>query len=356
MAHLRKHAKSPFWYIRKRTYEGKWVESSTGFRVADPEETARAKRLAERSTIAERADWSIVRGNDFRAWVPSYLANRYRLKSKGTMRRTEIAWHTIQTFLVERQLFFPRQLKYRHADEYMNWRIGRAVNRRKACYNTARLELKFLSQIMSEAVRRELADSNPFLAMEVPLAPQKQKKTLSDAEIAAAREAVKGEAPWMERVFEIMLWTGCRFTESAIPLERIDFDGNTITMVDSKRAPTDPKRLFIIPIPSDLRPMLERIRDNGETVTVELTREKNWRFNRFLKRITGASSHSLRVTFVTRCHLSGLSERQARRLVNHSSRAIHDVYSRLSADDVRLVQAQIQIPRVNALPAEPATS
>lgn len=355
MAHIRKHGRSPYWYLRTRAFDGKWREESTGLRWDDDKQTREASRLAEKKTIKERDDWSDQRGHDFRSWVPGYLASRYRLKGPATFRRSEIAWSTVQSFLLSKGLFFPRQIKYFHAEEYLRWRVNRIVHRRKAGHNTARMELKFLSLIMGEAVRREYAESNPFNQMIVPIQIQKQKKALSDDEIKAVRTAIKSEAPWMETVFETMLWTGCRFNEASIDLTRIDFDRNDLTLIDSKRDPNDARRYFSVPLPSALRDRFLSIKETGAAKTVDLTSEKNWRFNRFLKKTVAATSHSLRVTFVTRCHQSGLSERQAKRLVNHSSTAIHDVYSRLNVDDVRLAQARIVIPSAHVQPVAPTT-
>jgi hypothetical protein len=59
-----------------------------------------------------------------------------------------------------------------------------------------------------------------------------------------ARQALANEAPWMGIVFEIMAHIGCRFAESSIPNERIDFEKIILWVEDSKRRPDDPKKLF----------------------------------------------------------------------------------------------------------------
>src|ERR1043166_9992352 len=112
---------------------------------------------------------------------------------------------------------------------------------------------------MSEAVRREMVESNPFDKMVVPLALQKRKKALSDDEIAAARTAVKKEAGWMATVLETMLYTGCRFNEAEISVEHIDLERDYLTLIDSKRDESDPRKQFTIPLPRDLQPIFKSI-------------------------------------------------------------------------------------------------
>ena len=68
----------------------------------------------------------------------------------------------------------------------------------------------------------------------------------------------------------------------------------------------------------------------------KLASSDNTFFNRVMKEATGIpkmTSHCNRVTFVTGCHRSGLSERQSKLLVNHSSSLVHDIYSKLNLED-----------------------
>jgi hypothetical protein len=75
-----------------------------------------------------------------------------------------------------------------------------------------------------------------------------------------------------------------------------------------------------------------------------LTGEMNQRFNAVLKRAVGTTSHSLRVSFISRRHRAGLTEQQAMRLVNHSSRLVHRIYSRLNVDDAREAMQRVPLP------------
>jgi hypothetical protein len=50
------------------------------------------------------------------------------------------------------------------------------------------------------------------------------------------------------------------------------------------------------------------------------------------------------VSFISRCHRAGLTEQQAMRLVNHSSRLVHRIYSRLNVEDARLAMQKVPLP------------
>lgn len=346
MASIRRHARSPFCYLRKRDDDtGKWGEESTGLRWDDAKARRRAQRLADAATARERRDGEGRAEGAFSAWVPGYLQSHFSQRRPGTHKRAKTAWTAIKAFLDARRLIYPRQIKYGHAADFMQWRMENKVHERKAGHNTARLELKFLAQLISEAIRLEHCEANPLARCGVGLAPQKAKPELTDGDVAKLRKALAQRAPWMRTCFEISLYTGCRFGECAFPLSHVDFEDGTIQMRDSKRKDDDPRKFFTVPLHPKLRPLLEALRDAGATVTCELSEDKNGRINRaFRDAGVEASFHSLRVTFVTRCHRGGLSEHEAMRLVNHSSKLVHRIYSRLRIDDVRSAQTKIPLP------------
>jgi len=71
------------------------------------------------------------------------------------------------------------------------------------------------------------------------------------------REALKDEPEWMQTSFDISLHTGCRLRETRIPVNCIDFAENKITFPTPKGGED---RAFSVPMPTALRPLLERIR------------------------------------------------------------------------------------------------
>src|SRR5215470_15016152 len=97
MASIRKHARSPFWYLRKRDLDsGAWVEQTTGLRIDNALETRKAQRLAEKASVQERQ----VNGIDntaFAHWVPQWIADHKC--SDSTRRSMRISWQAIHLFM-----------------------------------------------------------------------------------------------------------------------------------------------------------------------------------------------------------------------------------------------------------------
>lgn len=335
MASLRRHRRSPYWFVRYRDLDtGRWIEESTKLRADNPEESRKAHKIADAHSAREAKIAPVV-GGEFVAWVPDYLAAHYDRAS--TLKRAEAAWLSLRDWMRERNIRHPREIRYEHAQDFMAWR------KRSAKHNTARLEVKFLAFLLNEAMRREYCERNPIALAKISRETPPEKAELTDADFPKARAAFANEAPWMGIVFEILAHIGCRFAEASIPAERIDLDSDTVWIEDSKRKLSDPRKLYPVPIPSGLRPVLVAAKRRGRTVP-PLVGEMNYRFNAVMKRAIGKTSHSLRVSFVTRCARAGLSEQEAMNLVNHSSRLVHRVYSRLNLADARRAMARVPQP------------
>jgi integrase len=173
--------------------------------------------------------------------------------------------------------------------------------------------------------------------------PAAQKPELGEKLLRAARAAFEKRPLWMRSIFEICAHIGCRFSEAAMPLSQVDFKRKIIWIEDSKRPPGDPRKMYSVPMPTSLVDYLKTIRKHPRTAP-PVTGDMNRVFNIVLKKATGATSHSLRVSFISRCHRAGLSEMQAMRLVNHSSQLVHRIYSRLSVEDARAAMSKVTPP------------
>lgn len=347
MASLRKVKKSPFWILRRRDAEtGAWRDISTKLRHDDVAETQAARRLATRATGEDER--SVFKADDpghFARWVPAYIDTHYTCPS--TRRRQEIAWANLAGFLAAKRVTHPRQVRYEHAEQFMQWRKRQGVGQ-----NTARLEAKFLAFLLNEAMRRDYTERNVIILAKIRMAPIRPKPDLAPDLLQKARAEFSRRPKWMSTVLELMMHLGCRFSEASMPLTQIDFERDTIYVADAKRQDTDPRKLYPVPLPPALRPLLEALRDSGAKRTAPaLSRDDNRRFNIILKQATGATSHSLRVAFISRCHRAGLNEMQTMRLVNHSSQLVHRIYSRLSVDDMR--SAMLRVPALPPLPSAP---
>lgn len=344
MAFLRTRCNSAFYYLIYRDPEtGRRKEVAIKLRKDNEDDKAAAARLAQKYTKLEATGATTVTG-DFKSWVVDYLTECY--PNLNTRARMLHAWDALAVWLTKRKLYHPRMIRHSDVADFLKTR------KKTAAHNTARLEAKLFAFILNEAMRREYCEKNHFALVKIRREAAKQKPELRDADFLAARKAFaagsqrhegNGYAPWMAVVFEIMLFLGCRFCEACIPMENIDFKNDLLHMRDSKRKDDDPRKFFTVPIPAGLRPTLWKLRHEAAT-TPPLTREMNHRFNKVLKRICGTTSHALRVSFVTRCHRSGLSEREAMNLVNHASRITHSIYSRLNVEDKQRSLARVQQP------------
>jgi integrase len=340
MASLRKVRRSPFWYLRRKSDTGGWSDECLKLRWASKSET-RTARSIEARVSAQEADWSSgesSKSGQWDRWVDGFLVDRF--ENPRSLARYRHAWGALRRFLCSRGVGHPMQVRYEHAGQFLTERTASG----EASHNTARLEIKFLSLLMGEAMRREFCDRNPIALVRVRRSPPKEKPDLSDDDILRVRLALAARPLWMRVVFEVLLHCGCRFGEASIPWERVDFSARTILFEDSKRAAGDSRKLFLVPMSDQLRGFLYPLRNNGTRTVPVLTGTMNHRFNLVMKNACGATSHSCRVAFVSRCHRAGLSEGEVMRLVNHSTRLVHAIYTRLSVADARRSLSQVALP------------
>ena len=340
MAFLIKAEKTKYWILRYRDLDsGRWREKSTKCRVEDRLETRAAQRMEAEQTRLEAQ----VRPDDsgeFSSWVAAYLRGHYT--NPKSLKRYEAAWLRILEFCHKQKIRHPSEVRYEHAMSYLQWRKGK-----DGCgHNTARLEVKFWSFILQEAMRREYCQKNPLSLATLPRELSAPKKELTPEDFAKARSAftARTTAPWMLTAFEICAHTGCRFNESEFGPEAVDFEKKILWLTDSKRAETDSRKKFSVPLSEPLAAHLKDVFTKRKRTTVKLVPDQNTRFNKVLKAACGATSHSLRVSFITRCHRAGLSESMAMRLVNHSTRLVHAVYSKLNIEDAREAVARVPPP------------
>ena len=305
MASLHKHPRSPFWILRYRDVDtGAWKAKSTGLRHGDDSDTRKARKRELQESQREDKEFS-REGSErrqtaaFSAWVPSFLETHYR--NAHSLKRYMAAWQNVREFLAAKKLWHPASIRYVHGRQFMDWRMGMKIESRghtyKAAHNTALLEMKFFAFVLNEAVRREFIQSNPLARTGIGKRAPKEKPELTDEDIAKIHAAAMKAPRWMLTAFLIGLYTGCRFSECEIPLARLDFDAETLTIADAKRPDTDPKKLFRVPMHPGLREHLVPLRE--EQVTCKLGGDTNGRINAlFRKAGVNATFHSLRVTFI----------------------------------------------------------
>jgi integrase len=340
MAYLYRKKRSPFWYVVYIDANTKEVHRSTGLRADDPNDTAKALRAELEAKEHHRAP--VVNSEGWDKWVPQYLERH--CESPLTLKRYRCRWAWLALWLQQKKYHSPRELTYRNALDYMEWRTtnkkrtGKTVSR-----NTAIWELKLLAQIMGEAVRLGHADANPLVSLKLRQDKPAKKPEITDEEIRTIRDALKSEPEWMQNSFEIALHTGCRLRETRIPVECLDFAENKITFPFPKGGET---RAFSIPMPSALRSRLKLICDTDQRFTVEFPFQPSRRWQQcFIKvKMPHLCFHCLRVTYVNRLRRAGVPREAAMRLVNHSSELVHQIYQRERVDDVAEWRDAVEFP------------
>lgn len=343
MASLYKKQNSPFWFIQFIDADGVRRNKSTGLRTDDPASTVKACTLRAQLEAKELNRGTREKGGgDWDTWVPHYLERH--CESPLTLKRYRSRWSWLALWLQENKYHSPRAITYRNALQFIEWRTtlkkrtGRTVSR-----NTAIWELKLLAQIMGEAVRLGHADANPLVSMKLRRDKPAKKPEISDVEIHEIRAALKTEPEWMRTCFDIALHTGCRLRETRIPINCLDFKENKITFPSPKGGET---RAFSIPMPSALRPLLQRICKTKKQFTLDFPFQPSRRWQQFFIKIKKPHLcfHCLRVTYVNRLRRAGVPREAAMRLVNHSSELVRQVYQREKVEDVAQWRDAVQFP------------
>lgn len=339
-----KRAQGASWYVAYTSpNSGLRVNESSGIPLSDPQGRLKAYAYAREKSAS---GIGIGTGNNrelWGCWAEQFIRERYR-NSPRTLQSYLGAWKFLAGFFMERKIARPRALTYQDVVDFVHWREGAVKASGKSVKrNTALHNLKVLSRLMREAIRKGYALSNPCdrIAEEITADPKPQKPEFTDDQIALVRETLrKSCAEWMLIAFEIALHQGCRLMATSIPMERLDFMRSTITFVEkgSNGKPT----VFTTAMHPAIRPMLERLRDEGRGVTCELDHWSSRNFNRVLKRIgLSHSFHSTRVTCITRMARAGVPIQQAMAYVHHASHAIHQVYQRLGVQDLSACTAAL---------------
>lgn len=337
MASLFKKPNSPFWYLRRKV-DGAWRKDSTGLRHDDPDETIEAQALRAEAEAKELRK-EVVKNSGWN-WVLQYLTST-GLNARS-IAKYKTNWGWLHLWLVEEKIAID-DLRYQHSQEYIDWRVGRRKRTGKSAgRNTAIQEIKLLSSILNEAVRRGMIAANPLGRLKLKKTTPKRKPELTDDEVDLCRAALatqtkeNPDSEWMETAFEIALATGCRLRETRIPMDCIDLRSKiqTLTFPAPKGGE---EKAFTIPLPSSLVLMFERFVQEGRPHTIKaFPFQPSRAWQHFFRRVglPHLTFHCLRVTKVTRLRREGVSREVAMRLVNHSDELIHLLYDRHRVQDL----------------------
>jgi integrase len=338
MASLKPAPNTPNWVLSYRDLvTGEWKTRTLQLRRDSKTDTRKAEAIARKATADERRSKPLMAGQ-FAQWVDDYINFRYA--NENTRKRSEYCWAPLWRYLKEHKITHPQRVRYEHIQKYLTYRKeeGRA-------HNTARQELKFLSLLMDEAVKREYAFNNPLARVKIAREPSKVKPDLSESELRKIKAAFAKRPQWMQTVLAICAHTGCRISESSLHSSDVDFKRNLIHFRDSKKDHLHPRKHFSIPLPKGLKPVLKKLFKQQDQTVPPISREQNRLFNKAMSDVVeGATSHCLRVAFITRCQREGLPESASMKLVNHSDQLVHKIYSRLNVKDIATFAKRVPPP------------
>jgi len=325
--------KGPVWYLEFKDKNGAWRNRSTGLRWDDAKQTKQAQLIRSKAESAEIALDITKAAKEGWDWVDEYL--QAHCLNQKTLVRYLATWEKFLFWMSKAGVKCPRELNHNSMVEYIKWRTGtKKKSGKTVSQNTAIMDLRIMSQVMAEAVRRNLADKNPARGHGFRKAKPKKKPDITVEEIQKIWTALQDEENWMRDSFLIALHTGCRLRETMIPMNCIDLEAQTITFPTPKGGE---EKAFTIPMPSALKSTFERMKADGRKVTLEMPFQPSRKWGHFfhMQGLDHLCFHCLRVTKVTRLRREGVPREVAMRLVNHSSELIHLLYDRHRVDDLR---------------------
>ncbi len=343
--------RSHSWYISYvDATTGRRIHRASAHRTDDPSGKRRAYDEAQQLSKAARAAMPSAAAESWESWVPGWMALHYGPRPK-TLQRYETAWSHVFEFLQQKSVLVPRAIRYSHAGDFLAWRTAQRRRRGTTInYNTALTELKVLSTVMRESVRRGYADGNPLAQLGLRRQNVREKPEMTDPEIAQIREALTKEPEWMRDCFEVAIHTGCRLSETSTPLRQIDLRAGTITFRGKG------SRIFTTLLPDGLRPIVQRRIAVKARNLVDLPPLPAKAWHSFFQKIGlgHLSFHSTRVTVITRLARGGVAQGIAQSFVGHATETVHRVYQRLTVQDLK--PALNALAAIHAMPATPDAS
>jgi len=336
MASFFRRAGSPYYQIKVKR-GGKWVMEPTRIRADAIDSIRRVKRLVHQESAKELGTHEIHGWG----WVPSFLRTQFGGSPKTLIRYAE-AWTALEIYLAEKRVLAPSDVTHAFCVSYPEWRTQ--TDKMKPCnWNTALLELKVLSRILSGAVARAMIQANPCFRLGLRRRNVKRKPEITLIEQKRIEEALRGEAQWMSDCWTIAMCQGFRLAETNCPLDRIDLDLGTISVIGKG------SRVHTAPLHPQVRRIALRARKAGRDSLLDILPKKaSLRWGKFFRKLglKDVTFHSTRVTVVTRLARSGASKPKVMAYVGHASETVNDVYLRLSAPDVADLSSALHVGKL----------
>jgi integrase len=333
MASFYERNDSPYYWLRILRPDGTWASEKSKIRKEAPNAGRKIRAAVAQMTIREMG---IAEGRGAWDWIPSFL--RQHCVSEKTLTRYLNAWSALEVYLRAKGIRGPAEVTYKHCVEYPGWRTG--VDRRimRPCnWNTALTEVKVLSVILQEAVRREIITANPCARLGLKRRNVKKKPEIKPEEQRVIEDRLKTAPAWMSDCWLVAMRQGMRLAETAVPLDRIDLQLMTVSTIGKGG------KVHTAPLHKDLVPLVKRALTEKRKTLVELPQYAAKKWHQWFAKLTmkHLSFHSTRVTVVTRLARANYSRQLTKAYVGHASDTVHDIYTRLEAADVRHLGAAL---------------
>jgi integrase len=343
MAFLYQQKKSPFWWVEFRDAANTLRRKSTKLRFDRKDETRKARQLCDELKKRESSRSDTYR-EAWDAWVPQFLRQRYE-SSPNTYNRYQNCWRHIALYFEKHRILTPRQLSRQHVRDFIEWRRAgdRELGIYGCCLNTALHEIKLLRVVMHEAVESDYCPANPCSRLGIRKDPVAEKPEITEAEHRKICEALESDPEWMQISYHVAWNQGFRFSETCLPLDRVDLKRNAIT-IHAKGG-----KDFTAPLNKELRPLFKRLKSDRRTHTFVKPQMPGKEWWLFFKRngLRHLCFHCTRVSFITRCWRAGIPEHHVMRLVGHASTTVHRVYLRLAVE----TDLQVQLDKLSPAPS-----
>ena len=347
MANKYRKQGSPYWWIRlKDPVTGRYKDISSKLRWDNAQETKKCDaRLALTNVDESRPVDSCER---WEAWVETFFDTC--VPDEATRRGYRQGWAWVRSFLIEKGIATPRDVTYQLGIEFLAWRRTHGV-KKITQPTTAFRDLKVWRKIMNHAVRCGFTQGNPLNQMGLPRPEHAEKTPFTNEEVEQVYAAFAKhctEDDWRFVAFRLGLELGIRLSGTQIRWRNVDFDRNVIKVV-GKRSNGKSKDYLTI-LPTSLREWMLRLRARGGEYACVLPPNASQLVNKFIQKVAKLPHHSFhdtRVTFNVRLERNAdISGRVAMQALNHSSAAVHAVYSRPSVEELRVIDGRVTYPPV----------
>lgn len=325
MASFFERKDSPFYWIRFKRADDTWGARSSGIRKDAVGAAREISQLVAEETLKEEVFAGDGGSALFHRWVPGWI--EYAYPNRFSKKRCMNAWAHLSMFFKEKAVTHPAEVSYALAHEYMRWRTQPNEWRKRAAWNTALMEIRFLGAAMQECLRRGWVRANPCARLGLAKRDEKEKRAITREEEELIFQALRTRrlARWMEESFLVAMKQGCRMSEVQVPLDRID--EKTMTIVFRVKG----GKLHAAPLHKDLLDLVKLARKEKRKVLVQLPAQPSPRWGEFFKSIgiEDLCFHCTRVTVVTRLCEAGFSESQTMAYVGHASVLTHSIYRKM---------------------------